>query len=347
MADPAPRTDGGPPPGAVWVRLNRYIGDSVMIHQAVEPLRALGLPLVAWGPPAVVDLFQGSRAFAGSCSDPDRKPGALAMARVLRAGRAAAVLALPRSARPLLAGVLAGVPARIGWREGGGWLAATSSLSFKALGGHQVDRYAALIARAFPAARAVAPVPFLARPEALAAGRRALAGAGLGEGFLALSLGAASDNKRLPVATWVALVRHLRAQGRPHLLLGHSAADRAQAEGILQACPGTPSLVGQLDLASSAGALALAAGLVGHDSGLSHLAAACGIEVVVAFGPTEPAFTLPRGRVRMVRREDLDCIACMDGWCPVGDFRCLRGLDPGTVLAAVDRIPRIDPAGGK
>ena len=329
------------------MRLNRYIGDSVMIHQAVEPLRALGLPLVAWGPPGVVDLFRDSPAFAGSCCDPARKPGALAMARVLRQGRAAAVLALPRSARPLVAALLAGVPARIGWREGGGWLAATRSLSFKALGGHQVDRYAALIARAFPAAQAAAPVPFRARPAALAAGRRALAEAGVAEGFLALSLGAASDNKRLPAATWIALVRHLRAQGRPHLLLGHSDPDRAQAEAILQACPGTPSLVGRLELATSAGLLALAAGLVGNDSGLTHLAAACGIPVVVAFGPTEPALTLPRGRVRMVRREELDCLACMQGLCPLGDYRCLRALDPGEVLAAVDGIPRIDPGCGK
>ena len=348
MASPGWPADERPPAEAVWVRLNRYIGDSVMIHQAVEPLRALGLPLVAWGPPAVVDLFRGSRAFAGSCSDPDRKPGALAMARVLREGRAAAVLALPRSARPLLAGFLAGVAVRVGWRENGGWLAATCTLPFTGLAGHQVDRYATLIARGFPAARAVPAVPFVARPEAVAEGLRRLEETGLGAGFLALSLGAASHNKRLPASTWIALVRHLRAQGRPHLLLGSGQPDQEQAGLILQACPGTPSLVGQLGLAASAGLLAAAGGLVGNDSGLSHLAAACGIEVVVAFGPTEPALTLPRGRVRMIRRDDLDCIACLDSRCRLGDTRCLQGLDPAAVIAGADRIPwsRPEPARG-
>ncbi|MFV1995963.1 MAG: glycosyltransferase family 9 protein, partial [Verrucomicrobiales bacterium] len=33
---------------------------------------------------------------------------------------------------------------------------------------------------------------------------------------------------------------------------------------------------------------------LGHDSGISHLAAACGIPCVLLFGPTEPAIWAPR-----------------------------------------------------
>jgi len=340
VSDAAAPQAGGIPPGAVWVRLSRYIGDSVMIHQSLEPLRALGLPLVAWGPEAVVDLFRGSAAFTGACGDPSSKPSAFAMARTLREAEARAVLVLPRSTRALLAGLLARVPLRIGWREGCGFLFANASRSFKALGGHQIDRYGALIARAFPAAAPAAALPpFVPRPESFGTARERLREAGLPENFLALSLGAASTNKRLPVATWVALVRHLQAQGRPHALLGANTSDRAEAALILEACPGTPSLVGRMDLPVSAAVLSRAAGLVGHDSGFSHLAAACGIPVVVVFGPTDPAGSLPRGRVQLVRREDLDCIACMKTICRLGDTRCLMGLDAGQVLAAVDRIP--------
>lgn len=337
-SDPAP-SQGLPPAEAVWVRMNRYIGDSVMIHQALEPLRAMGLPLVAWGPAPVVDLFRGSTAFQGAWADPATGPGALALARTLRQARASAVLALTRSARPLMAGLLAGVPRRIGWREGGGFLAATGSMAFYAAPGHQLDRYAALIARAWPDADLSLPArPFVPRPDAFVTAGARLRDAGLPQAFLALCLGAASTVKRLPVAAWVALVRHLRAQGRPHALLGASAEDREQAEAILQACPGTPSLVGRLDLATSAAVLGRAAGLVGNDSGLSHLAAACGIPVVVAFGPTDPGRTLPRGRVELVRQEGLDCLACMANICRLGDARCLRDLDPGALLAAVDRL---------
>jgi heptosyltransferase-2 len=328
-----------PPADAVWVRMNRYIGDSVMIHQALEPLRAMGVPLVAWGPAPVVDLFRGSPAFQGAWADPAPRSGAFALAQVLRRARASAVLALTRSARPLMAGLLAGVPRRIGWREGGGFLAATSALAFYASPDHQLDRYAALIARAWPDADLSAPArPFVPRPEAFVTARERLQAAGLPQAFLALCLGAASTVKRLPVPTWVALIRHLRAQGRPHALLGASAEDRGQAEAILQACPGTPSLVGRMDLPTSAAVLGRAAGLVGNDSGLSHLAAACGIPVVVGFGPTDPGRTLPRGRVQLVRLEGLDCLACMANICRLGDARCLRDLDPATLLAAVDRL---------
>ena len=260
------------------------------------------------------------------------------MARVLHRARARAVLALPRSTRPLLAGFLAGVPVRIGWREGGGFLPATCSLSFDALVGHQIDRYGSLIARAFPGAVPAPAKAFAPRAEAFQDGRERLRAAGLPDAFLALALGAASHIKRTPVSTWVALVRHLAAQGRPHALLGASATDREEADQILQACPGTPNLVGRLDLPASAAVLSRAAGLVGNDSGFSHLAAACGIPVVVVFGPTDPVRSLPRGRVELVRREDLECIACMKNICRLGDTRCLQGLDPGAVLAAVDRI---------
>lgn len=328
----------GTPAGAVWVRMNRYIGDSIMIHQALEPLRAMGLPLVAWGPLGVVDLFRGSAAFAAVCPE-TAKPGALAMARTLRRARAGVVLALPRSTRPLIAGLLAGVPVRIGWREGGGLLAATCSLSFKACRGHQIDRYSELIARAFPAAGPLPAAPLVPRPEAFDCARNRLQEAGLPETFLALCLGAAALDKRLPVPAWIALVHHLRTQGRPHALLGASPADREQARAILLACPGTPSLVDRMDLPTTAAALVRASGLVGNDSGLSHLAAACGIPVVVAFGPTDPGLTLPRGRVQLVRTESLDCLGCLSPPCRLGDTRCLMDLDPALLMAAVDRIP--------
>jgi ADP-heptose:LPS heptosyltransferase len=41
--------------------------------------------------------------------------------------------------------------------------------------------------------------------------------------------------------------------------------------------------------------LSACAGYVGNDSGITHLAAALGIPVVVVFGPTEPDIWAPRG----------------------------------------------------
>ncbi|MGC8760587.1 MAG: glycosyltransferase family 9 protein [Bryobacteraceae bacterium] len=51
------------------------------------------------------------------------------------------------------------------------------------------------------------------------------------------------------------------------------------------------------DLGGLARWLAAAAVYLGNDSGISHLAAACGVPVVVLFGPTDPRVWAPRGRV--------------------------------------------------
>ena len=53
---------------------------------------------------------------------------------------------------------------------------------------------------------------------------------------------------------------------------------------------------------------------LGHDSGISHLAAACGVKCVLLFGPTEPAMWAPPApNVRVIRRgPDLTSISIDD-----------------------------------
>lgn len=51
------------------------------------------------------------------------------------------------------------------------------------------------------------------------------------------------------------------------------------------------------DLRGLARWLAAANVFIGNDSGISHLAAACGVPVVALFGPTDPRLWAPRGRV--------------------------------------------------
>jgi len=53
---------------------------------------------------------------------------------------------------------------------------------------------------------------------------------------------------------------------------------------------------------------------LGHDSGISHLAAACGVPCVLLFGPTDPATWAPPGpHVHVVRRDpDLTSITVAD-----------------------------------
>jgi heptosyltransferase-2 len=325
------------PAGAVWARLPRFIGDAVMIAQALEPLRRAGRPLVAWGPPFVCELFEGSAAFSAVVPDPPGKPGSWATAKLLKAHRAAAVVNFPRSQRALSGALLARVPVRAGWREGGGALLATHALPFKAAPGHQVERYRALLGKAFPDIEACEPVPFAPRAEAEAQAEGLLAGAGVASPFAALALGAMSWNKRLGTRAWAEVAQALEARGLGAVLLGAGAEDEAQAADLLSRLPGLPSLVGRAPLSAGAAILRRAAAVLANDSALAHLAAAEGTPVVVAYGPTDPSVTRPwTERATVVRREDLPCIGCMDHGCAVEGRPCLEALEPARLLAALD-----------
>ncbi len=325
------------PEGAVWARLPRFIGDAVMIAQALEPLRRAGQPLVAWGPAFVCELFAGSGAFAAVAPDPAKKPGSWATAKLLKAHRAAAVVNFPRSQRALSGALLARVPLRLGWREGGGALLATRALPFKALQGHQVERYRALLALGFPELEPCEPRPFAPREGAGAEAEALLAGAGVPRPFVALALGAMSWNKRLGTKAVVAAAQALRARGIGAVLLGAGAEDEARAAEVLAALPDLPSLVGRAPLSVGAALLRRAAAVLANDSALAHLAAAVGTPVVVAYGPTDPAVTRPwTDRATVVRREDLPCIGCMAHGCAVEGRPCLEGLDPARLLEALD-----------
>lgn len=331
--------------GAVWVRFPRFIGDAVMIHLALEPLRASGQALVAWGPSAVMDLFEGSGAFDHVEADPPKKPGAWALAKLLRSHRPAAILNLPRSQRASAAGFLARVPLRVGWSEGPGRLLNNRCLSFRGTRGHQMDRYGALLGLGFPGLAPSPPIPFQPRPEAQAEADRLLEG--VSEPFIAFALGAACWNKRLGRPVWTALARLLREQGRNVVLLGAPGEDQVLARQILAEVPGLVDLTGRASLAVVAGLLRRSEGLVGNDSALAHLAMACGRPTVVAFGPTDPAVTAPLGaHVRRVQKEGLSCLPCGRMDCTVDGHPCMQALEADRLFQALDEARASAPAAG-
>jgi ADP-heptose:LPS heptosyltransferase len=325
------------PDGALWVRMPRFIGDALMIHQALAPLRAAGRPLVAWGPAPVMDLFEGSGTYAATVAD-EGKPSTWTMARTLRAHRAGGLVNLPRSSRGLLAGFLARTPLRVGWSEAGGRLLATNALPFKGREDHQSDRYQELLASAFPGLPASDLAPLRPREEALAHASALRRQLDLEDPFVVLGLGSAAGVKRLGTGVWVELIKWLEARGTPHVLLGGTFfEDLAQAEALREAFPGIPDLCGKVSLPVTAALVAQAALTVGNDSALSHLAAACHTPLVAVFGPTQPSLTAPRGpQVQILRNESLDCLGCLLLQCPIPGHPCMEGLDPALLTQAVE-----------
>ena len=94
---------------------------------------------------------------------------------------------------------------------------------------------------------------------------------------------------------------------------------------------------GKLSLAEAAALLEAAVVYVGVDSGPMHIAAFVGTPVVALFGPTDPAKVGPYGTGnKVVRREDLDCLACRKRACP--DRKCLEDIRPEEVFEEVVRM---------
>jgi heptosyltransferase-2 len=108
---------------------------------------------------------------------------------------------------------------------------------------------------------------------------------------------------------------------------------------------GVIDLTGQTTLEMLAGVFRLAATCVSNDSGAMHVAAAVGAPVVATFGPTKETATspLPRDRSRVeVLTHEVWCRPCMLRDCPI-DHRCMAGISPDHVLAAIDRIATMEP----
>ncbi|MGD8313024.1 MAG: glycosyltransferase family 9 protein [Gammaproteobacteria bacterium] len=172
----------------------------------------------------------------------------------------------------------------------------------RATGPHAVERHFAVIMQR-EKLTAIPPLClWLTENERAAAGRRL---AGLpGNRWLALAPGARWGPKRWPASRFAGLARHLQHRLDAVILLGDES-DRPACRGIAAglSLPHV-DLAGQTGLLEAAAVLQRARLFVGNDSGLGHLAAACGCPGVTIFGPGDPERYHPwHPRARWVRSD--------------------------------------------
>ena len=113
--------------------------------------------------------------------------------------------------------------------------------------------------------------------------------------LIALHPGSGSPRKNWPLENWIALGASLPARHPPpRLLLIGGEADHAQLDALTAAWRGVPILLARdLPLPHLAALLARCRLFLGHDTGISHLAAAAGAPSLLLFGPTDPAVWAP------------------------------------------------------
>jgi ADP-heptose:LPS heptosyltransferase len=172
-------------------------------------------------------------------------------------------------------------------------------------------------------------VPLDAHVEVLAddiaEATQALARVGLGDKrFVLLFPGSGSRHKNWPAENFAAPASALAPPLRALVVLG-------PAEGAIEPLFIARGIAWLRDqpLGTIAGLARLAAGFVGNDSGMSHLAAAAGAPGVAIFGPTDPDRWRPLGRVKVVRAPKLADLTPAEVAAMLQEiFRCLERERP-------------------
>ncbi len=187
--------------------------------------------------------------------------------------------------------------------------------------GHQTERFLQTLAEM---GSPVPPDVPLDLPESLLAGAEAFSsppGPDSPPGTIVLHPGSGSPHKCAPASLFARLAESLTHKGFSPLLVGGPADDEALAQ-VARACVSRPRILQGLDLLPMAGVLARADLFVGHDSGLTHLAAALHMPTIALFGPTDPRRWGPRGpQVTVVTGTPCQCRgwesvqACRDKPC--------------------------------
>ncbi len=111
--------------------------------------------------------------------------------------------------------------------------------------------------------------------------------------LVAIHPGSGSEKKNWPLPAWRDLINRL-LDLQATLLVVSGESDAGRTAELKSEFSGQLVFLEHLPLNVLGAVLARCAFFIGHDSGISHLAAAAGAECLVLFGPTDPAVWAPK-----------------------------------------------------
>jgi heptosyltransferase-2 len=147
------------------------------------------------------------------------------------------------------------------------------------------------------------PVPRLSlNSQPLGSAKRSKDGSTLNQ--LALHPGSGSEKKNWPEAKWAGLIQQIMATTNWDLLLVGGEAEGERLRRLATMLPPARCSIAQgLPLAELAQRIQSGAAFVGHDSGITHLAAAVGLPCVVLWADTLEEVWRPQGEQLVVLKE--------------------------------------------
>jgi len=152
-------------------------------------------------------------------------------------------------------------------------------------------------------------------------------------------------SKRWPEEHYAAVANEMINQGHQVFLFG-SAKDKPVTEKIKALVTAKNqnkvyNLAGNTNLVEAVDLLAACQTVVSNDSGLMHIAAAVGCQVVAVYGSTSPKYTPPLAKHVQIVHTDIDCRPCFKRTCKFGHMECLTELAPKKVLDSIKKLNSI------
>lgn len=327
-----------------------WVGDMVMAQSLFKVLRAESpdatIDVIAppWSEPLLARMAEVRRAVPLPIGHGELKLAErIRVGRSLRDERYDRAIVLPRSAKAALVPFFADIPHRTGFR---GEMRYGLLNDVRRLDRSRLDQTVKrFIALGLPSAAALPPPP---HPElAIDTETRARFARHLGadgRDVVALMPGAAyGPAKCWPLEYFAELATALAAARVLVVVLG-SAGEREVGEQIRRhGGSDVVNLCGETRLEETIDVLSLSGAAVTNDSGLMHVAAGAGTQVVAIYGSTSAEFTPPLTDRKTIVSLGLDCSPCFARECPLGHLRCLRDITPNRVLGDVRSALRRTP----
>ncbi len=121
------------------------------------------------------------------------------------------------------------------------------------------------------------------------------------ESAITIHPGSGGAGKNWPLQNWIGLLERPELKRSPLIIAG-GEADRAQLQALRSVAGKEVHFADNLPLPHLAAVLQQSRFFLGHDSGISHIAAAVGTPCLLLFGPTDPEIWAPQNESARVLR---------------------------------------------
>ncbi|WP_036801222.1 lipopolysaccharide heptosyltransferase II [Photobacterium marinum] len=333
-----------------------WVGDMVM-SQALyitlkqqHPNALIDVMAPAWCKPILERMPQVNKAIEMPIGHGQfNLKGRYQLGKSLREENYSHAIIMPNSAKSALIPLFAKIPHRTGWKGETRYGLLNDIRTNKKQFGLVVERYCSL---AYPKAMmtnssAIPHIPYpklSVEPEAQANAIQRL-GLNPERPVIGMCPGAEfGPAKRWPDEYFSEVAKHLIEQGYQVWLFG-SQKDQTVTDSIRGRLSEEQqehcfNLAGETSLIEAVDLLAGCQTVISNDSGLMHVAAAVGSQVVAIFGSTSPDYTPPLSDKVEVVHTDIECRPCFKRECPYGHLKCLKELMPKQVLKAIDQLQK-------